>query len=231
MCGRITQKSNLKALGLGLVEPEPTVVSTPRYNGAPGQMHWVIRQHPETGERSLDQLFWGLIPHWVKDSAGGRKPINAKCETLSQLPSFRDAYRRRRCIVPVDSFFEWKAIPGARSKQPFAIGMKDEKPFGIAGLWENWKNPETGEWLRTFCVITTAANAVLADVHDRMPVILPAGAYDRWLATVEPDPRDLLVPFAAEPMMKWAIATRVGKPAEDDAGILAPIAASAPGLL
>src|SRR5262249_583983 len=119
MCGRITQKSNPNRLGLGLVTVnlvEPLHSLPPKYNGAPGQEHWVIRQQPKTGDRTLDRLWWGLIPYWCKDATGGRKPINAKAETVASLPSFRDAYRRRRCMLPVDSFFEWKAIKGARAK-------------------------------------------------------------------------------------------------------------------
>jgi putative SOS response-associated peptidase YedK len=103
---------------------------------------------------------------------GGRKPINAKCETVATLPTFRDAYRLRRCILPVDGFYEWKAIKGQRAKQPYAIAMKDGSPFGIAGLWENWKDPASGEWIRTFAVITTDANELVAEIHDRMPTIL-----------------------------------------------------------
>jgi putative SOS response-associated peptidase YedK len=113
----------------------------------------------------------GLIPYWCKDPTGGRKPINAKCETVGTLPTFRDAYRLRRCILPVDGFYEWKAIKGQRAKQPYAIAMKDGTPFGIAGLWESWKDPASGEWIRTFAVITTDANELVAEIHDRMPAI------------------------------------------------------------
>lgn len=225
MCGRITQKTNPSQLGLKL-----TVVNmveradwVPRYNGSPGQEHWVIRQHPETGERTLDRLWWGLIPYWVKEANGGRKPVNAKGETVASLPSFRDAYKRRRCIVPVDNYFEWKATKGAKVKQPFAIGMKSGEPFGIAAIWENWRHPETGEWRRTFCVITCPPNELMADIHDRMPVILPAEAYDRWLANIEPDPRDLLAPFPSNLMTMWPVSTRANKPANDDPGILEPV--------
>jgi putative SOS response-associated peptidase YedK len=130
---------------------------------------------------SLDPLRWGLIPHWCNDQNGGRKPINAKCETVRTLPTFRDAYRLRRCIVPVDGFFEWKATKGQKAKQPYAIGMKDGKPFGIGGIWENWKDPASGQWIRTFAIITTDANALVADIHDRMPLILAPGGYARWL--------------------------------------------------
>jgi putative SOS response-associated peptidase YedK len=116
-----------------------------RYNAAPSQELLVIRQNHKTGERSLDLIKWGLIPHRCQDPNGGRRPINAKAENVSRLPMFKDAYALRRCIVPVDGFFEWRAIRGGR-KQPYAVAMKDRSPFGLAGLWENWKNPNTGEW-------------------------------------------------------------------------------------
>ena len=160
-----------------------------------------------------------LIPHWCKDEDGGRKPINAKAETVAQLPSFRDAYRHRRCLVPIDNFFEWKAVKG-RPKQPYAIGMKSGEPFALAGIWENWKRPETEEWLRTFAIITTNSNELVSAIHDRMPVIIAPEDYTRWLSPLEPDPRDLLVPYAAEPMTMWPISTRVNKPDNDDASIL-----------
>jgi putative SOS response-associated peptidase YedK len=222
MCGRITQKSNLKALGLGLTLIEPLTPAPPRYNGAPGQEHWVIRQNRQTGERTLDRLWWGLIPHWVKKETGGRKPINAKAETVASLPYFRDAYKHRRCLVPIDNFFEWKAIKGS-PKQPYAVGMKSGEPFALAGIWENWKAPGTEDWLRTFAVITTDANKLIGKIHDRMPVIIPPIAYDRWLSTLEPDPRDLLVPYRSEPMKIWPISTQVNKPQNDDAAILEPV--------
>jgi putative SOS response-associated peptidase YedK len=117
----------------------------PRWNAAPSQELLVIRRNHQTGEVSLDPLRWGLIPYWCQDPKGGRKPINAKSETVDRLPMFRDAYCRRRCILPVDGFYEWKAIKGQKAKQPYAIAMKDSKPFGIGGLWENWKDPRSGE--------------------------------------------------------------------------------------
>ena len=230
MCGRITQKSNPRDLGLGLVSVnliEPLVAGdavAPRYNGSPGQDHWVIRQNPETGDRTLDKLWWGLIPHWVKDEKGGHKPINAKGETVASLPSFRDAYKRRRCLLPVDNFFEWKAIKGANAKQPYAIGMKSGEPFALAAIWENWQKPGTDDRVRTFCVITTGANDLMSTIHDRMPVIVPRESYDHWLSTLDPDPRNLLVPFPASLMTMWPISTRVNKPVNDDASVLDPVA-------
>jgi putative SOS response-associated peptidase YedK len=191
----------------------------PRWNAAPSQELLVIRRNHRTGEVSLDPLRWGLIPYWCKDPAGGRKPINAKAETVGRLPTFREAYRKRRCIVPVDGFFEWQASKGQRAKQPYAIAMQDDSPFGIAGLWENWKDPVSGEWVRTFAVIVTDANSLEAEIHDRMPVILSPADYERWLGE-EPDPHDLLRPFPAETMKMWPISTRVNKPENDDPFIL-----------
>ena len=173
-------------------------------------------------EVSLDPLHWGLIPYWCEDPKGGRKLINAKCETVAKLPTFRDAYRQRRCIVPVDGFFEWKAIKGQKTKQPYAIAMKDGSPFGLGGLWENWKDPSTGESIRTFAIITTDANEMVAEIHDRMPLIIAPSDYERWLSD-DPDPSDLMQPFPAEPMRMWPISTRVNKPENDDPSIVQPI--------
>jgi putative SOS response-associated peptidase YedK len=134
-------------------------------------------------------LIWGLIPGWIKEASPKLKPINATAERVATAPTFRRAYAKRRCLLPIDNFFEWKAIKAARVKQPYAIAMKSGEPFALAAIWEGWRHPESGEVLRTFCVITTNANELVADIHDRMPVILPREAYDRWLSTIEPDPR------------------------------------------
>jgi putative SOS response-associated peptidase YedK len=139
MCGRIIQSSGPLHLAIvdGLdVRDNRLPNIPPRYNGAPSQELLVIRQNRKTGERSLDPLKWGLIAPGCQDPKGGRRPINARAETVATLPMFREAYRSRRCIVPVDGFFEWKSLTGA--KQPYAIAMEDGSPFGIAGLWENW---------------------------------------------------------------------------------------------
>ena len=160
MCGRVIQASPPDLLGLKIVAaldgrdnriPTDRFGNMPaRYNGAPSQELWVLRRRPDTGERSLDLLRWGLIPSWCKEKPKP-PPINAKGETAAKLPMFREAFARRRCILPIDGFYEWRAIKGAKVKQPYAIAMKDRSPFGLAGLWENWKEPATGEWIRTFC--------------------------------------------------------------------------------
>lgn len=202
--------------------PEELLPSV-RYNGAPSQEFWVIRRHPETGLYHRDRLIWGLIPSWCKDPNGGRKPVNARAESIASLPSFRNAYAKRRALLPIDNFFEWKKITGKGPKQPYAIGMKTGEPFALAAIWESWKHPGSGDIIRTFCIITTNANELLAEIHDRMPVIIPRDAYDGWLSPIEPDPRDLLVPYPAEPMAMWPISTRVNSPKNDDASILDPL--------
>jgi len=221
-CGRVIQSSTPFRLAIvdGL-DARRFHNYPPRWNGAPSQDLLVIRRNRQTGQVSLDPLRWGLIPYGCADPKGGRKPINAKCETVATVPTFRGAYRRRRCILPVDGFFEWKAIRGQKAKQPFAIAMKNGEPFGIGGLWENWKDPASGEWTRTFAIITTDANQLVAEIHDRM-LILARSDYARWLSD-EPDPRDLMRPFPAEPMRMWPISTRVNKPENDDLSIIEPI--------
>ena len=130
---------------------------------------------------------------------------------------FREAYAKRRCIVPVDGFFEWQATKSF--KQPYAIAMKDGSPFGLAGLWENWNDPNTGEWTRTFAIITVSSNELVGQIHDRMPAILKPESYNRWLSS-ETNPHDLLITYPSEPMTMWQISTRVNKPENDDQSLL-----------
>src|SRR5829696_1322805 len=125
-------------------------------------------------------------------------PINAKGETAAKLPMFREAFARRRCILPIDGFYEWRAIKGAKVKEPYAIAMKDRSPFGLAGLWENWKELATGEWIRTFCVITVPANEMVSAIHDRMPAILRPGDYDAWLAGDGTQAKCWILPIGAD---------------------------------
>jgi putative SOS response-associated peptidase YedK len=220
MCGRVTQKTGELPGFVSLMGgPDPSRPPQARWNGAPSQDFWIIRKNPKTRATQRDRLIWGLIPSWCKDP-GGRKPINAKSETASSLPTFRDAYAHRRCLLPIDNFFEWKAMRGQRTKQPYAIAMRTGEPFALAAIWENWRAPDSEEWVRTFCILTTNANDLVSDIHDRMPVIIPPEAYDRWLANLEPDPRDLLVPYPPELMTMWPISTRVNKPENDDPNIL-----------
>ncbi|WP_088347138.1 MULTISPECIES: SOS response-associated peptidase [Rhodomicrobium] len=223
MCGRFTQTDrDLPGLDLAVLDEAHADSPPPaRFNGAPSQDFWVVRRHPETGAYHKDRLIWGLIPYWTKDPSGGRRSINAKSETVADLPSFRGAYAKRRCIVPVDNFFEWrKTTP---PKLPYAIGMKDGSPFGLAAIWENWRHPETGDYIRTFCILTCAANALISTIHDRMPVILAPEDYHRWLSPMEPHPHELMTPYPSELMRMWAVSTRVNSPKNDDPDLLTPL--------
>jgi putative SOS response-associated peptidase YedK len=223
MCGRFTQTTGelpgLETVTMG----EAEAAYPPRFNGAPSQEFWVIRRHPESGEYRKDRLIWGLIPHWTKEPNGGRKPINARAETIASLPSFKGAYAKRRCLIAIDNFFEWKAIQGQKAKQPFAIAMKDGSPFAVAGIWESWEHPESKKIIRTFAIITTEANELVGTIHDRMPVIIASADYHRWLSPLEPDPNDLMKPFPSEPMAIWSISTRVNSPGNDTPDIREPV--------
>jgi putative SOS response-associated peptidase YedK len=226
MCGRVIQKSSPGMLTLhvvdGMEERDNRWSNVPpRYNGAPSQELWVIRRNPATGERSLDLLRWGLVPHSATEKPKP-PPINAPAESVRDKPMFREAYAKRRCIVPIDGFFEWRAVKGEKAKQPFAIAMKDGAPFGLAGLWENWREPVSGEWLRTFCILTTRANSLVRRIHSRMPLVLAPADYARWLSDEE-DPRDLLKRYPSEPMTMWPVSTRVNTPKNDDPSLIEPL--------
>ncbi|MCC6982034.1 MAG: SOS response-associated peptidase [Bauldia sp.] len=225
MCGRVIQLSNPDAIRK-LFEAAGTAPNAPpRYNGAPAQDLMVVRKHPKTGDRVLDMLRWGLIPYWVEDPKGGRKPILARSESAPTSPTFRGALEKRRGILPVDGFFEWKGEKGAKNRQPYAVMMKDRSPFGIAVIWENWKDPSTEAWLRTFAVLTCPSNALMATIHDRMPVILEPGDYDRWLGA-DPDVEALMVPYASEKMMLYPVSTAVNSYLNDTPEVMEPLAAA-----
>ena len=152
------------------------------------------------------------------EAAGEPAPVTLGDLNVGERDS-REAYRKRRCIVPIDGFFEWMAIKGAKVKQPYAIAMKDRSPFGIAGVWENWRNPASGEWVRTFAIITVPANSLVSRIHDRMPAILGPDEFDRWLGE-EVNPRDLMRPFDSDLITMWPVSTRVNSPKNDDPSLL-----------
>lgn len=157
-----------------------------------------------------------MIPSWAKDRKVACKFINARAESVATTGAFKTAYVKRRCLVPVDGFFEWRTV--GKVKQPYAIGMVDGQPFTLAGLWENWKDPDTGEWTRTFTIVTTSANELVAKLHDRMPVVIAEQDRDRWLS--EPDPSDLLRPYPADLMTMWPVSRDVNAPKNDHANLL-----------
>ena len=202
----------------------------PRYNIAPSQEVAVVRDGD--GGRSLSMLRWGLIPGWAKDPAIAYKLINARSETVSEKPSFRSAYRRRRCLIPADGFYEWTRR--GKTKQPWLIGPEDGGVFAFAGLWERWTVPEgaaltgslaellPGDVVETCTILTTVANGVVARVHNRMPVILPPGAFAAWLEGSEVP----LGPCPADAMTIHPVSTLVNKPANDDPRCVEPVAAA-----
>ena len=178
MCGRFAFYSPSEATA-ALFGVSGSVAVPPRYNIAPTQHIAAIRNNEESG-RELAMLRWGLIPFWAKDPSIGNRMINARAETVAEKPSFRAAYRRRRCLVLADGFYEWKK--DGDTKTPYFISLASGAPFAFAGLWEHWQAKETDESIQSTTVITTAANEFMAKLHHRMPVVLQPDTADRWLA-------------------------------------------------
>ena len=197
-----------------------------RYNVAPTDPVLAVRFNRKSGERSLDTLRWGLVPHWAKDLKFGARTINARAESLATTPAFRDAFAARRCLIPASGFYEWKKE--GESRVPYAIVPTDEPLFAFAGLWENWRERGGGKdapWIRTCSIVTGEPNTLLAPIHDRMPVILPREAWPRWLGEEETSPQELsalLAPFSAERMRIYSVSSRVNSVKNDDAGLIEP---------
>jgi putative SOS response-associated peptidase YedK len=226
MCGRFTAKLTWEQIhGLyRITSPDPRQAELdlkPRYNIAPTQMVPVVRLDANSN-RELAMLRWGLIPSWAKDDKIAYSTINARAETVHEKPAFRAAFRKRRCLVPADGFYEWQATAG--DKQPWLFTMKDGAPFAMAGLWERWE--KGSEPIETFTIIVTQANAFVRQFHDRMPVILHPDTWDAWL--VSPDttlPMAMLEPFRGDKMTAYRVSKRVNSPKNDDANLIAPIGA------
>lgn len=224
MCGRYAAFLPAEAIValFHTIGPMPDWVPNwaPTWNMAPTRNAPVVRRHPETGERRVDLLRWGLIPHWTPKGPDGpksvRMTINARSETLASTPMFRDAYAKRRCLVPADAFYEWQAIDGA--KLPWAIARSDGQPLVFAGLWEGWRGAD-GTVIRSFTIATTTANATLRPLHERMPVVLEATDWPLWLGEVEGDPATLMRPSAAG-FRTWRVGTQVNNVRHDGAALL-----------
>ncbi len=224
MCGRYTLTAPAEVL-TEIFEVSEAVELQPRYNVAPTQEVAVVGLN-KAGQRSLGTMKWGLVPSWAKDPAIGNKMLNARSETAAEKPAFRSSFKSRRCLMPATGFFEWKKL--AAGKQPYLIRRKDHLPFAFAALWSRWQPPGGGEPLRSCAILTTSPNELMAGIHDRMPVILPAAAYGRWLAN-DTDPAELqslLVPCPAEELEAYAVRPLVNSPKNDFPEILAPIGAA-----
>src|ERR1022692_248349 len=198
---------------------------SPRYNIAPTQPIPVIRQNPKEPVRELSLMRWGLIPRWAKDSSGAARMINARSETASTKPAFRDALKYHRCLILADGFYEWMRMRTGKAKQPYCFEINNGELFAFAGLWDRWKDP-SGQWVKSCSILTTTPNAVTSPVHDRMPVILDPDSYELWL-----DPgmqnvaaiSELLKPYDSRLMRCYPVSSRVNHVANDDEGCSTPV--------
>lgn len=220
MCGRYAAFLPAEAVArlFHTVNPLPNV--PPSWNVAPSQNAMVVRRHPETGERHLDLLKWGLVPHWTKDPARAQRPINARAETVATGGMFRAAFAQRRCIVPADAFYEWQVLPDG--KQPYAIARCDGQPLAFAGLWEGHRASD-GSVLRTFTIVTTQASAEMTPLHSRMPVILEPLDWPAWLGEVAAEPAALLHPSPEGTLRYWPVSRNVNAPKNNTADLLDPV--------
>jgi len=213
MCGRFTLRTAPEILAEAYGLPETPDLFL-RFNIAPGQAVAVVRQKPQVEGRELAFLRWGLIPAWADDPSIGDRLANARSETAATKPSFRRAFRSRRCLVVADGFYEWQRTNGR--KQPYFVGLKNDRPFGLAGLWERWE--KGGEPVDSCTILTTDANDLMQPIHERMPVIIPPEQYDLWL-----DPRCqdteklamLLRPYPTKDMLAYRVSTLVNNPKND----------------
>jgi putative SOS response-associated peptidase YedK len=223
MCGRFNLFADAESVQAAF-ELAETPRLYPRYNIAPTQPVAAIRWDSGRNRRELTYLHWGLIPSWSKDTKWASRLINARSETAHEKPSFRSAFRRRRCLVPATGFYEWQRT--ADGKQPFVIGVGENELFAIAGLWEHWMGPDGSE-IESCTLLTTEPNALLEPIHNRMPVILPRDEYELWLDPNAPLPavHAVLRPYSAQQMRAYPISKRVNRPSNDDASLIEPIAA------
>jgi putative SOS response-associated peptidase YedK len=218
MCGRYSQRQSAAIIAQAFqVDNVPEL--KPRYNIAPTQLVPSILKTSDSQNRQFKMLQWGLIPSWSKDAKIGTKLINARAETVADKPAFRSAFRKRRCLVVADGFYEWHQQENNKQKQPFYIRMKDEQPFAFAGLWEHWQDAH-GEEIETCTLLTTEANELMQSIHNRMPVILEPKDYDLWLAPELKNTellQPLLCPYPTEEMTAFPVSTLVNKPSNDTA--------------
>ena len=219
MCGRYSLATDIEDLADRFDFRATGLTYQMRFNLAPTQQVLTITN--DGSENCAQLMKWGLIPFWAKDPHIGNRMINARAETLSEKPVFRQAFQRRRCLVIADGFYEWRKE--GKSKTPLRIILKSGEPFAFAGLWENWKSPD-GEPVQSCTIITTTPNGVMEPIHNRMPVILPREAEGTWLEPERVDPstlHQLLVPYTAEAMEAYEVSQLVNSPKNDAPNVLA----------
>jgi putative SOS response-associated peptidase YedK len=221
MCGRYELHSSPAAIALAFDLPYAPDIQ-PRYNIAPTQPVPVVRLN-RVGQRELSQLRWGLVPYWAKDLSIGNRMINARGETVATKPGFRDVYREKRCLLPADGFYEWAKLVGG-GKQPVRVALRTGRAVCI-GRPMVALAASGGRADRNLRHVTTDANELLQRVHDRMPVILAPGDYDRWLDVTDQNPADLIRPYPSEAMIAYPVSLRVSRPENDDASLIEPLSA------
>jgi putative SOS response-associated peptidase YedK len=230
MCGRARLSSDVSEIKLVFsIPPERAVPNFPAtWNLAPTDPLPIVRYDPRTGERSLEVMRWGLVPYWAKDVKIGYSTFNAKAEGIDARPAFREPFARRRCLVPLNGFYEWKKR--GKDRQPYAAALADRPLMAMAGLWDIWRSP-SDERVRSFTIITTEPNELLAPLHDRMPVILRPESWPLWLGEASADAarlKALLVPYPSDDMVIWPVSTRVGNVKNNDASLIEPVALPEP---
>jgi putative SOS response-associated peptidase YedK len=223
MCGRFTQQRPTSELAEIFGAEDLAELPGERFNVAPTDEAAVVVQRSDK-RRAITAYRWGLIPHWAEDRRVGSRMFNARAETIASSPAFRDAFRRRRCLVPVDSFYEWRR--DGKIRQPFRIVRGDGRLLALAGLWSGWHDPETGEVLRTFTIVTTGPNGLLRPIHNRMPVVLEPEAWDRWLDRDLAEPAELhglLVPIEDTALGAYPVSRLVNDVRRDGPALIEPL--------
>ncbi len=227
MCGRYSQTHQQNQLKQRFHATLAEVVEVmPRYNIAPSQQAPVIvTDGAADGGRKLKLMRWGLVPSWAKDTKIGNQTINARAETVAEKPSYRSAFRKRRCLVLADGYYEWVEIASRSYRVPLRYILQDKQPFAFAGIWESWKKPD-GSDLETYSIITTSPNELAAKVHDRMPVILDEKDYAQWMDPSNENVdglKKLLTPYPAKEMDAYEVSRLVNSPKNDVADCLKPV--------
>jgi putative SOS response-associated peptidase YedK len=224
MCGRFAQERATSELAEIFGAEDRLDAPGGRFNIAPTDPAAVVVQRDD--HRAITAYRWGLIPHWSESAKTGNRMFNARAETIDRNPAFRYAFGKRRCLVPADAFYEWQR--DGTTRKPFAVVRADRRPMALAGLWAGWKDPDTGEVIRSFTILTTGPNELMAPIHNRMPVVVPESAWDRWLDPTRTKPRDLaelhglLVPAEDEVLDAYRVSSRVNSVRNDGPDLVAP---------
>lgn len=230
MCGRFTQERPASELAdIFAAEPLADELGA-RYNVAPTDEAFVVVQREE--RRAIASYRWGLVPHWSTDATSAGRMFNARAETITASPAFREAFRRRRCLVPVDSFYEWKREGSIR--QPYRVVRADGAPLALAGLWAGWREPGSEIVRRTFTIVTSSPNGTIADLHDRMPVVLERDAWDRWLTSTGVESSELLAmlePSDGVELRIYPVNRYVNDVRRDGPELIEPLVPSAVGIV